>query len=292
MKTTDKKKDIEDITSHQLKKVTDAGCSILFRSLKTVDLRLFLFFVSKLCSLFNIKNRDRAIRITVKEYQELTNQKEHRRVYIQMKESLARLKSVTLNQDSFSCKLFESVTAGRGSFIIAYDEDFFKLISDEKRAFLTYIPASLFKTNLQKDDLSFFLAYKLFVHFRTRLAKKKQTANKISVASLISACPNLQASNKNRKERIIEPFKKALDKLEDIIFFWDYDTGEEETENRETKKKDEEPEDKETARKKNEEEKEKIERSYSLFKDSYIRFYFTDDIYAYLKKHKAKATHK
>lgn len=298
MKTTDKRKDIEDITSHQLKKVTGAGCSILFRSLKTIDLRLFLFIVLKLCSLINIKNRAKEISLSVKEYQELTNQKDYCRTKEQMKESLTRLKSVTLNlnQDSFSCHLFESVTAKRGSFIIAYDEDFFKLISDETQAFLTYIPADLFKLNLKKDSLSFFLGYKLFAYYRTRLTKKKQSKNKISIASLLSACPELPTTDKNKAERIILPTSKALDRLENIKILdsWDYDVG--------VEKKEEEKADEETKAKISEA-REKIERSYSLFKNSCINFELDKHINAKLlefkakatqkrKQHKAKATHK
>lgn len=262
MKTTDKKKDIEDITSHQLKKVTGAGCSILFRSLKTVDLRLFLFIVSKLCSLINIKNRAKEISLSVKEYQELINQKEHRRVYIQMKESLTRLNSVTLNQGSFSCHLFESVRTERSSFIIAYDEDFFKLISDEKRAFLIYIPADLFKLNLKKDSLAFFVAYKLFAYYRTRLTKKKQTEDKISIASLLSACPELPTTDKHKTREIIFPITEALKKLEDRkILSADYDN-------------------------------EDAELSYSLFKNSCINFELDEHIKAKLLEHKAKAAQK
>lgn len=296
MKTTDKKKDIEDITSHQLKKATGAGCSILFRSLKAVDLRLFLFIVSKLCSLINIKNRAKEISLSVKEYQELTNQKDYCRTKEQMKESLARLNSVTLNQDDFSCKLFESVRTERSSFIIAYNKHFFSMISDEKQAFLTYIPADLFKLNLKKDSLSFFLGYKLFAYYRTRLTKKKQSKNKISIASLLSVCPELPTTDKNKAERIILPTSKALDRLENIKILdsWDYDVG--------VEKKEEEKADEETKAKISEA-REKIERSYSLFKNSCINFELDKHINAKLlefkakatqkrKQHKAKATHK
>lgn len=227
MRTTSKTKDIK-ITQDDNENyftVSDKKNEVGFKELHAIDLKLFLFIISKV-----IANTEAAsaTSISVSEYQKITGLKDYDKTKRQIKESLSRLSEIRIKNE----KIFVSVTKERGKFTIIISKNFFSILTGEG-AFKLYLPAKLFEIDMKKNELAFFVGYELFVFNRCRLSHRnkkknsqKQDAYKISLNTLTEACPNLPVADKHKHARIIKPVEDALQMLQDVQILKDLDIEE------------------------------------------------------------------
>lgn len=239
MRTTSKTKDIKITQDDDEKRfiVSDKIHEVEFKELYAIDLKLFLFIISKV-----IANTEAAsatsISVSVSEYQKLTGLKSYTNTKEQMQENLNRLAEIRVAKvGTDGEKLFASVKKEKGKFTIIISKNFFSILTGEG-AFKLYLPAKLFEIDMKKNELAFFVGYELFVFNRCRLSHRnkkrnsqKQDAYKISLNTLTEACPNLPVADKHKHARIIKPVEDALQMLQNIQILKKLDIEESEKEN-------------------------------------------------------------
>ncbi len=135
-------------------------------------------------------------------------------------------KKYSLNQ----VRPFPGVHLNRGNIRVTLDSDFAVYLS-KTTGFLMNYPAALLKLKENNSNL-YPLGYKMALNRSNDNNIRKGKANILSVPVLLESCPGIPPIEKVRKEgkggspvrRIIEPFEKTLDALQEqgVLDHWEY----------------------------------------------------------------------
>lgn len=181
----------------------------------------------------------RTVKITAKQYMDLTGLKDRKEAAKQLKEAAARLYNVSLKFDmevSYPGKrkkeiehwerriLEAKATWNRGEVALIFTQPLWHYFQS---AALMPINKNIFKINGQYNPNAYFFASKILAHHNMNLTKPN--ANRISVSTLLNApsipsYEEVMAGNRNITARIITPFERDLDALVDlgILKSWEY----------------------------------------------------------------------
>lgn len=183
----------------------------------------------------------RTVKITAKQYMDLTGLKDRKEAAKQLKEAAARLYNVSLKFDmevSYPGKrkkeiehwerriLEAKATWNRGEVALIFTQPLWHYFQS---AALMPINKNIFKINGQYNPNSYFFANKILAHHNMNLTKPN--ANRISVSTLLNApsipsYEEVMAGNRNITARIITPFERDLDALtlpeHGILESWEY----------------------------------------------------------------------
>ena len=196
-----------------------------------------------------IIQKNRAVTITVEEFMTMRNLKDVKEARSQLEEAFKTLYSASLEfNETRTIK-----HAGRGKpsqTLLHYQlrivessiDDFkkplkngavtFKFTSELARylsnAFIMPYPQALLTINSHKNPHSYHLGRKLALHHNLNFGKANE--NRITVQSLLEACPNMptyediMSGQRHVAERIINPFMRDMDALVDygILTAWGY----------------------------------------------------------------------
>lgn len=183
----------------------------------------------------------RTVKITAKQYMDLTGLKDRKEAAKQLKEAAARLYNVSLKFDmevSYPGKrkkeiehwerriLEAKATWNRGEVALIFTQPLWHYFQS---AALMPINKNIFRINGQYNPNSYFFANKLLSHHNMNITKPN--ANRISVSTLLNA-PSIPSyeevakSDRHFDKRIISPFERDLDALTlpeyGILESWEY----------------------------------------------------------------------
>ena len=140
---------------------------------------------------------------------------------------------IKYNDKKYSLNLvrpFPSVHLNRGKIRVTLDNDFARYLA-KTTGFLMNYPAALLKLKENNSNL-YPLGYKLALNRSNDANIRRGKANILSVPVCLECCPGIPSIERVRKEgkgyspvkRIIEPFEKALDALQQqgVLERWEY----------------------------------------------------------------------
>lgn len=129
--------------------------------------------------------------------------------------------------ERISFYLFKDIKSIRGGYVFTFGEEFYQMLCEHKSSFM-YCPEALWRINLSKNPLSYFLLRKLAVNKRTNLTKEREKrADTLSIKALSRALPlfptydDVQKSGRNTSRRMIRPFERDMNALS-MAFSWRY----------------------------------------------------------------------
>lgn len=188
-----------------------------------------------------LPEKDRTIKITAKQYMDLTGLKDKKEAAKQLKEAAERLYNVSLKFDMevmypgkrkkevehWERRILEAKAIwNRGEVALIFTQPLWHYFQS---AALMPINKNIFKINGKYNPNSYFFADKLLSHHNMNLTKPN--ANRISVSTLLNAptIPSYEEvakSDRHFDKRIIAPFERDLDALMfpeyGILESWEY----------------------------------------------------------------------
>lgn len=194
----------------------------------------------------------RGVEITVKEYMEICGLKDYKEANRQLNESIRTLFDVALKWEeersyipegkkkrirenfTWNARILEAtgtnadlVPVKRGRAVVEFTVKIAEYLS---QAYIMPFPDGLLKINGKTNRHSYFIGRKLAEYHNMNIAK--DNANRISVFTLITACPDLPSyeeimedANGSVTQKIIQPFERDLMALKDkygILKDWHY----------------------------------------------------------------------
>ena len=193
----------------------------------------------------------RDVEITVREYMDICGLKDYKEANRQLNESIRTLFDVALKWEeersyipdgkkkrvrelfTWNARILEAtgtnadlVPVKRGKAVVEFTVKIAEYLS---QAYIMPFPVELLKINGKVNPHSYFIGRKLAEHHNMNIAK--DNANRISVLTLIHACPDLpsydevMAETRQVKKRIIDPFDRDMIALKDeyeILKNWHY----------------------------------------------------------------------
>lgn len=118
---------------------------------------------------------------------------------------------------------------GKRNVAVSFSQHLARYLTQE--AYIMQYPLALLKLD-NRNEAAYILGRKLALHHSIDNNNAKGTADIISVKALLEACPAIPSyrevmeskSDRHLELRIIKPFEKALDSLEEVnlLSFWEY----------------------------------------------------------------------
>lgn len=175
------------------------------------------------------------VRITLDQYMDLTKTKDKKTARKTVKEACDRLYEISFiatvkkgkDAKTYKGRLFQSqmVSYRGGVYEMEYSNDFLEYCSTTTPAAFHH---AMYQIQGKYNPFSWGLGQKLRQHFEINRGKKN--ANRLSVKKLKEAVPDIptyedvMAGDKHVNKRIIEPFERDMDKLQElgIVKSWEY----------------------------------------------------------------------
>lgn len=175
--------------------------------------------------------KEQGVALPLEDYMALRGLKDKKTARSQVKADLDTLYNASMSfkenikgkdQDFYDVRIIESKGIKNGVIYASFSSQLFKVI--QEYPIMSY-PLALWKINPNRNPNSFYFGAKITEHKNMNLGKKNEDI--ISVQTLLKATPELptyeevQNSNRAFTSRIIEPFKRDMDALKDILQ-WEY----------------------------------------------------------------------
>lgn len=126
-------------------------------------------------------------------------------------------------KDYVKMRVITSQGIKRGNILVGFSPEMAQYLT---RAYIMQYPMELLRVD-ERNPSSYHIGRKLLLHNSITNNQKKGTANIIGVKALLSVCPDIptyeqvMSTSRHLTNKIIVPFEKALDALENLIA-WEY----------------------------------------------------------------------
>lgn len=176
----------------------------------------------------------KVISFHVREYMDTRGLKDYRSARNQIEREMKNLNKITLSftdkgkGKDVEAKNFMKIGIGGNEYAINRGQVYFRLTDTfhdivTKRFYLMPFPLRIFKLNMKYDAGQYYLLTRIAEH--KNMNRNKPNENRISVQTLIDACPIYPRYEEIKEQgrisqRIIEPFEKDMDNIEEIK--WHY----------------------------------------------------------------------
>ena len=237
--------EIEKLTNKGLirTKNGDTDLTVIIKEYGKVQLKAS---TTKLLTLFNMEFTNKGcsntnIAIPLKELAELLGKKDLKTLRASVNEDLEALANIELKaeitnhkkeRDYIDLKLIQKKGISKGVVFMEFTND---IANHLKKCPIMPMPMELFTINSHKNPYSYYLGYKIYYQMRMnqwdKASKEKKDHCIISVEKLLNICmenglPSYEkVSQLNRavEQKIIEPFTRDLDALQDLhLFKWEF----------------------------------------------------------------------
>ncbi|MBP1566014.1 MAG: hypothetical protein IJP18_10320 [Oscillospiraceae bacterium] len=208
-------------------KVTLENFSTLGNGLKTTTHRLVDAIMLRATEL---GLKDKTVYLSIEEYMNMCGLKNLREMRKQVNAELRTLENmhITFNKSSNreqsfdDIKICEATDIKNNHIIFTFSDEFYRIM--KSMPVMPY-PMKLFNINNKKNPNSYYFLKKLAEHKKMNYFKKN--SDTISVRTLLECTPELPAyddvisGDRAVARRIIEPFERDLNELEDVLK-WEY----------------------------------------------------------------------
>ena len=175
--------------------------------------------------------KEQGVALPLEDYMALRGLKDKKTARSQVKADLDTLYNASMSfkenikgkdQDFYDVRIIESKGIKNGVIYASFSSQLFKVI--QKYPIMSY-PLALWRYNPKLNPNSYYLLKRISEHKNMNLGKKNEDI--ISVQTLLKATPKLptyeevQNSNRAFTSRIIEPFERDMDNLNDVLQ-WEY----------------------------------------------------------------------
>lgn len=180
--------------------------------------------------------RDTLVILPLREYMHMRKLKDEKATREQVKNDMDALERVSFEYKGTGKQYgkwlkvhISGGTSGQiknGDIIFRFNEDFFNSFKNFGNEYsFMYLPYETLQGNIKQHPYTYWLARKISEH--KRMNSGKHNENIIKVKTLIEACPdyptydNVMKGNRNITKRIIEPFERDMDALDEALV-WQY----------------------------------------------------------------------
>lgn len=175
--------------------------------------------------------KEQGVALPLEDYMALRNLKDKKTARKQVKADLETLYNASISfkenikgkdKDFYDVRIIESKGIKNGVIYASFSSQLFKVI--QEYPIMSY-PLALWRYNPKLNPNSYYLLKRISEHKNMNLGKDNE--NIISVQTLLKATPELptyeevQNSNRAFTSRIIEPFERDMDNLNDVLQ-WEY----------------------------------------------------------------------
>jgi hypothetical protein len=186
--------------------------------------------------------RSTLITLPLKEYMNMRDLRDEKETRAQVKRDIDALERVSFEYRGIGKQrawLRVSIAGGtvgqikNGDIVFRFNQDFFDSyrIGSENKYLYMYFPREALRGNIRQHPHKYWIARKIAEHKRMNLGKPNEDI--ISVQTLIDACPHfpnyesiIKSSDRHILERIIDPFERDMDELNQSLA-WHYTDMEE-----------------------------------------------------------------
>ena len=170
------------------------------------------------------------ITLPLREYMDIRELKDEKEIRAQVKRDIDALERVSFeykglgkNKGAWLKVSIAGGTVGQiknGDIIFRFNQDFFDSFRvGTNRYIFMYFPREALRGNIKQHPHKYWLARKIAEHKRMNLGKGNEDI--ISVKTLIDACPHFPSYTRRVTERIINPFERDMDELNESLS-WHY----------------------------------------------------------------------
>jgi hypothetical protein len=175
------------------------------------------------------------ITLPLREYMEMRELKDEKEIRAQVKRDIDSLERISFEYRGIGKQrgawLKVSIAGGtvgqikNGDIIFRFNQDFFDSFRTGNYKYIyMYFPREALRGNIKQHPHKYWLARKIAEHKRMNLGKPNEDI--ISVRTLINACPHFPSYTKRVTERMITPFERDMDELNESLS-WHYTDMEE-----------------------------------------------------------------